>query len=62
MNSPFDSGARSPAENPKTGTDGLRQTYIPPAISYNETMEVTANTCLGGKPNPTDCPYAPSQS
>ncbi len=62
MNTPFDSGTRSPAENPETGTDGLRQTYIPPAISYSEALEVTADTCFGGKINVTVCPYVAIQS
>ncbi len=52
MNTPFNSGICSPAENPETGTDGLRQTYIPPAITYSETLEVVAGTCLGGKAIP----------
>lgn len=62
MNTPFDSGTRSLAENPERGSDGLRQTYIPPEISYSEALEVVASTCGGLKSNPVECPDGPALS
>lgn len=59
MNPPFDSGTRAPAEHPETGTDGLRQTYIPPEISYSEDLEVVAGICGGLKSNPSLCVDGP---
>ena len=55
MTSTFDPGARSLTEKPETGTEGLRQIYIPPAISYSEDLEVVANVCDGLKDNEVMC-------
>lgn len=56
MNTTFDPGTLSLTEKAEAGTDGLRQTYIPPAISYSEALEVIAGGCDGLKSIPFgDC-------
>lgn len=49
MNTTLKTGTGAQSEKQKSRTEGPRQTYIPPAISYSEALEVVAGTCAGLK-------------